>query len=144
VNEATVSAKRSRPMWVIMLSALAVLGLVFAWSGAAKMMRMQTHAASNTEFAQLRPQDEAKFVIEITEAPEGRIRGILLEKQDETHYARTAKKVEASWGRETRIVMGNPDGLRAGAVVHVTGKIAADHSVQASQIVILTGYVQVK
>lgn len=131
-------------MWVFLLSALAVLGLVFAWRGGAKMMRMQTHAASNTEFAQLRRQDEAKLVIEITEVPEGRILGILLEKQDETHYARAAKKVEASWGRETRIVMGDADGLRKGAVVHVTGKVAADHSVQASQIVILTGYVQVK
>jgi len=40
--------------------------------------------------------------------------------------------------------MGKAEDVRAGAVVHVTGKMAADRSVQATQIVILTGYVQVK
>ena len=72
------------------------------------------------------------------------IRGKLLEKQDETHYARTGNQAEVGWGKDTAIVMGKAEDIQAGAIVHVTGKVAADRSVQARQIVILSGYVQVK
>lgn len=131
-------------MRVFLLTALAILGLIFAWGGAGRMMRMQTRTASNAEFAQLKTQDEAKIVVEVAQAEQGHIRGKLLEKQDDTHYARTANLADVSWGSDTKIVMGKTKDIRAGAVVHVTGKVAADHGVQASQIVILTGYVQVK
>jgi len=68
----------------------------------------------------------------------------MLEKQGETHYTRTTKDVETTWDKHTAIVMGKADDIKPGAVVHVTGKLAADHSVEATQIVILTGYVQVQ
>jgi hypothetical protein len=144
VNATTVSIRSSRPIWVFLLTALAVLGLIFAWGGAGRMMHMQTHAASNAEFAQLKAQEEAKIMVEVTETQAGHIRGTLLDKQDETHYARTRKQAEVRCDSATKIVMGKVEDIQAGAVVHVTGKVAADHGVQASQIVILTGYVQVK
>jgi hypothetical protein len=74
----------------------------------------------------------------------GQIRGKLLEKRDETHYARTANPAEVSWGKQTALVMGKAEDIRAGAILHVTGTISTDRSVRARQIVILTGYVQVK
>ena len=144
MNANAVSVKSGRPVWVFILAALAVLSLVFVWSGAGRMMRMQTQAASHSEFLQLKPQDSAKIVVEVTEASEARIHGNLLEKQDETHYARTGNTAEVAWGKDTALVMGKAEDIRAGAIVHVTGKVAADRSVQAQQIVILTGYVQVK
>jgi hypothetical protein len=144
VNANAVSIKSSRPVWIFMLAALAALSLVFVWRGAGRMMRMQTQAANQAEFAQLKPQDTTKIVVEVTEAPAGRIRGKLLEKQDETHYTRTANQADVAWGKDTSIIMGKAEDIHAGAIVHVTGKVAADHSVQAQQIVILTGYVQVK
>ena len=145
MNANSVSIKNSRPVWVFMLAALTVLSLAFVWRGAGRMMRMQTQAASNAEFAQLKTQDDTKIVVEVTEiASDGRIRGKLLEKQDETHYARTGTLAEVDWGKGTVIVMGKAEDIRAGAVVHVTGEIAKDRSVQAKQMVILTGYVQVK
>ena len=144
MNANAASVKRSRPLWIFLLAGLAVLSLVFVWSGAGRMMRMQAHAASHSEFLQLKPQDNAKIVLEVAEMSEGRIRGTLLEKQDETHYARTGNAAEVAWGKDTAVVMGKAEDIRAGAIVHVTGKVAADRSVQAQQIVILTGYVQVK
>jgi hypothetical protein len=144
MNANAVSVKSGRPVWVFMLAGLAVLSLAFVWRGAGRMMRMQTQAASIAEFAQLKPQDNAKIVVEVTETSEGRIHGKLLEKQDETHYARTGNAAEVSWGKETALVMGKVEDIHAGAILHVTGKVGADHSVQAQQIVILTGYVQVK
>jgi hypothetical protein len=144
VNADTVSIKNSRPVWIFILAALAALSLAFVWRGAGRMMSMQTQAANHAEFAQLKPQDNAKIVVEVTEALEGLIRGKLLEKQDETHYARTGNPAEIAWGKETALVMGKAGDIHASAILHVTGKVAADHSVQAQQIVILTGYVQVK
>jgi hypothetical protein len=144
MNVNAVSVKSGQPVWIFMLAGLAVLSLVFVWRGAGRMMRMQTQAASIAEFAQLKPQDNTKIVVEVTETSEGRIHGKLLEKQDETHYARTGNAAEVSWGKETALVMGKVEDIHAGAILHVTGKVGADHSVQAQQIVILTGYVQVK
>jgi len=144
MNANAVSVKSGRPVWIFMLAGLAVLSLVFVWSGAGRMMRMQTQAASIAEFAQLKPQDNTKIVVEVTETSEGRIHGKLLEKQDETHYGRTGNAAEVLWGKETALVMGKVEDIHAGAILHVTGKVGADHSVQAQQIVILTGYVQVK
>lgn len=126
------------------LAALAALSLAFMWKGAGRMMNMQTQVSKPAEFAQLKPQESAKIVVEVTEATEGQIRGRLLEKQDETHYARTANPADVSWSKNTSIVMGKAEDIRPDAILHVTGKVAADHSVQAQQIVILTGYVQVK
>jgi hypothetical protein len=126
-------------MWVFMLAALAALSLIFVWSGAGRVMRMQTRAANRAEFAQLKPQDAAKIVVEVAETSEGRTRGKLLEKQDETHYVRTGNAAEVSWGKDTALVMGKAEDIRVGAVLHVTGKVGADHGVQAQQIVILTG-----
>src|SRR5579863_8999326 len=138
-----VSIKNSR-LWILLLAALGALSLIFVWRGARRMMRMQTRAANSAEFAQLRAQDETKIVIEVSEASERRIRGKLLERQDETHYARTANSADVAWGKDTALVMGKAEDVRAGAIVHVTGKVADDRSVRARQIVILTGYVQVK
>jgi hypothetical protein len=144
MNANAVAMKSSRPVWILMLAGLATLSLIFVWRGAGRMMRMQTRAASSAEFGQVKPADETKIVIEVSEASEGRIRGKLLEKQDETHYSRTANAADVSWGKDTALVMGKAEDIRAGAIVHVTGKVAEDHSVLARQMVILTGYVQVK
>lgn len=110
---------------------------------------MRTQVASHAEFALLKADDEAKIVVEIAEASgrgsgDGLIRGTLLEKQDETHYTRTTNQAEVGWGKETGLVMGKAEDIHAKAIVHVTGKMSADRILRAKQIVILTGYVQVK
>ena len=144
MNANAVSLKNTRPAWIFMLAALAALSLAFVWKGAGRMMNMQTRAATAFEFDQLKPQDATKIVVEVTDASELRIRGRLLDKQDETHYVRTTNQAEVVWNKDTPIVMGKADDIHPGAIVHITGKVAADRSVQAQQIVILTGYVQVK
>jgi hypothetical protein len=129
---------------MFLLVGLAALSLVFVWRGAGRMMSMQTRAAGGVEFAQLKAGEEAKIVVEVMEAAQDHIRGRLLEKQDETHYARTSNMADIALDNDTKIVMGKAEDIRAGAVVHVTGKVVPDHRVQAGQIVILSGYVQVK
>ena len=143
MNPATMSQKGS-PVLALVLAMVALLSLGYVWSGAKRMMRMQTQSASNPEFVRLNPHDEAKIVIEVSETRAPRILGHMLEKQDETHYRRTANPVEVSWSSDTKLVMGEAEDIRAGAVVHVSGTVAGDRTIQARQLVILTGHVQVK
>jgi hypothetical protein len=65
-------------------------------------------------------------------------------KKTEEIYARTATPVTVQWNAQTNIVMGEMADVHAGAVVHVTGTVQKDHSSDAEQIVILTGYVKVR
>ena len=139
-----IASFRSRSTLIFSLAVLAVLSLAFVWRGAARMLQMQTQSASNAQLAQLKTDDPVKVVMEISDASPGRFRGKLLEKRDETHYSRTNKLVDAAWDSQTALVMGKAEDVRSGAVLHVTGKLTADRTVKASQIVILTGYVHVK
>jgi hypothetical protein len=144
VNSSTASSGSSRRAWVFVLAVLAALSAAFVWHGAERAMKMQPEAASQAQFAQLKPQESAKVVVEVAETSAGEIRGKLLDKQDDTHYTRTKNEARTHWDASTAIVMGKAADVRVGAVLHVTGTLAADHSLQARQIVILTGYVQVK
>ena len=144
MNANSVFVKSYRPAWVFLLVALAALSAVFVWRGAEKVMKMQPEAASHSQFAQLKPQATAKVVVEVSESSEGTIRGMLLDKQDDTHYTRTKSEARIRWDATTPIVMGKASDVRRNAIIHVTGTVAADHSLEARQIVILTGYVQVK
>jgi hypothetical protein len=140
----TASNKRSKAAWVFLLAVLAALSAVFVWRGAEKAMKMQTAAANGSEFAQAKQQESVKVVVEVFETAEGEIRGRLLERQDDAHYTRTKDEARIHWDTSTAIVMGKTGDVRPGAILHITGTMAVDHSVQARQIVILTGYVQVK
>lgn len=129
---------------MLVLAALAALSLAYVWGGAGRMMNMQTKSASQAEFAAVEPQQETRIVIEAASVRAGHIRGTLLEKQDEQHYRRTASAAEITFTSATKIVMGKAEDVRAGTILHITGKVAQDRSVAAEQIVILTGYVQVR
>ena len=144
MNANSVSTKSSRLACVLLLLALAALSAVFVLRGAQKAMRMQPEAASQSQFAQLKPQETARVVVEVSGISAGEIRGELLDKQDDTHYTRIKNEARIRWDSSTSIVMGKTADVRPGAILHVTGTVGGDRSLQARQIVILTGYVQVK
>ncbi len=76
--------------------------------------------------------------------PDGTFRGKLLEKKTEEVYARTSALVTVQFNAQTKMVMGKPADIHAAAIVHATGTLRADRSLDAEQIVILTGYVRVE
>ncbi len=135
---------KGRVAWVLMLGVLAALGAIFVWRGATRAEKMQPEPSSKSQFVQLTAQGTAKIVIEILTVGQQEIRGRLLEKQDETHYLRTDNPVEIKRSAATVVVMGEAADIRPGAILHVTGALGTDHSVEARKIVILTGYLQVK
>jgi len=128
---------------------LVVVGLLAAafmvWDSARRAASMAAAAsADEKQFAQAAQGQKIKLVIEIEETSNGTIKGKVLQEKSETVYARTGTAAIVHSGSQTKVVMGKPEDVHAGAVVHVTGTTERDRSITAEQIVILTGYVKVQ
>jgi hypothetical protein len=137
---------RGRVGWFVLIAVMVLLAIFAVWKSASMSKSMSAAAASDEkQVLQSTPGTKTKFVVEIGEpSAEGTIRGKLLEKKTEEIYARTATAVTVQFNAQTNIVMGKKSDIHPGAVVHITGVIKDDRSVQAEQIVILTGYVKIQ
>jgi putative AlgH/UPF0301 family transcriptional regulator len=144
--DAKIAGRRARTVWFVLIALVALLFAFVVWKsgGTAKMMSAAA-ASDEQDFSRSAVGSSAKFVLEIAEAgSEGKITGKLLQKKTEEIYTRTATGVTVQSNSQTKIVMGKPADVHAGAVVHVTGTVQKDHVIAADQIVILTGYVKVQ
>ena len=136
-------AKSSNRGSVFLLVLLACLALAAMWAG--RSMKMKAQAAGPAQLLVLKPGEVAKIVFEVTAMPsDNDLTGKLLEKQDETHYTRTATEVELIPVAKTAIVMGNRADIRKGAILHVTGTLDENHILHANQLVVLTEYVSTR
>jgi uncharacterized protein YdeI (BOF family) len=136
---------RARRTWIVLISTVALLVALAVWNSARMSLSMSTAASDDQQFAQTAPGTNTKIAVEIAEpAPEGTAKGKLLQKKTEEIYARTSSSVTLRWNAQTKIVMGKEADIHPGAVVHVTGTVRSDHTIQAEQLVILTGYVKVQ
>jgi hypothetical protein len=135
-----------RRIWLVLVAMVVLLFAFVIWKSGSMAKQMSTMAASNEqEIAQSAVGAQTKFVLEVgATSAEGRMTGNLLEKKAEEIYARTTTPVTVQWNAQTKIVMAKMADVHAGAVVHVTGTVQKDHSIDAEQIVILTGYVKVQ
>jgi hypothetical protein len=139
------SSSRNTQLWIIVLVALAVLSLLAMRRSVGRAMGMNAVTTDASSLPGLRPGDEAKIAIAITNAkPAVSFEGNVLEKQTETVYARSGKKIKILFDATTPIVMGAMSDVHEGAVVHVKAKVQSDHQLRAEQLVVLTGYVQLR
>jgi hypothetical protein len=139
------SNSRTASLWIGALVLLAALSLFAMWRSMGRAMQMKAETTSSSSFAQLKEGDEVKLVLEITAVnASASLEGNRLEKQTETVYRRTGQTARIAFDAATPIVMGKPPDVHAGAVVHVTAKMGSDQALHATQIVVLTGYVQVQ
>lgn len=100
-------AKSSNRWSVFLLVLLACLALTAMWAG--RSMKMKAQAAGPTQFLALKSGEVAKIVFEVTAVPaDHELAGKLLEKQDETHYTRTATEVEVIVDAKTANRDGKP------------------------------------
>jgi hypothetical protein len=137
------SSPRTLQIWVVVLIALVLLSFLAMRRSVGKAAQMKAEAAGGSTVAQLKVGDETKVVIEVT-GVSANLEGNLLEKQTETVYRRSGSTIKIAFNAATPVVMGKASDVHTGAVVHVTAKMADDRRLQASQIVVLTGYVKVQ
>ena len=138
-------ASKSPRFYALLLAGFLLLIAILGWRAASKMIGMSsTPSVSASELQGAKPGDTIKVVMEIQQTEGKKVEGKTLERKDDTHYRRTANAISASFDQHTKIVMGGAGDIHPDAVVHVSGKWAADQSLRAEQIVILTGYVKVE
>jgi hypothetical protein len=145
-SDAKIAGRRARTVWFVLIALIALLFTFVVWKSGSMAKTMSAAAASDEQdFSRSAVGSSAKFVLEIAESgSEGKLTGKLLQKKTEEIYMRTAKAVTVQSNSQTKIVMGKPADVHAGAVVHVTGIVQKDQVIAADQIVILTGYVKVQ
>jgi hypothetical protein len=131
--------------WIALIIVVIAVTLLAVWSVGVRAMRMQTATAASDreQLANAQPGSQLKAVVELTSAGDGKAEGIVLDKQSENAYRRTKATLQIHFAPTTKVVMGSASDIRKGAVLHVTGIVAQNNRLQASQIVILTGYVSV-
>jgi putative AlgH/UPF0301 family transcriptional regulator len=145
-SDAKIAGRRARVVWFVLIALVALLFTFVVWKSGSMAKTMSAAAASDEQdFSRSAVGSSAKFVLEIADASsEGKITGKLLQKKTEEIYTRTATAVTVQSNRQTKIVMGKPADVHAGAVVHITGTLQKDQVIAADQIVVLTGYVKVQ
>jgi uncharacterized protein YdeI (BOF family) len=140
------SKRRSRLAWSAIIAFLVALASFAIWQSARTAASMSGAASSEeNQFAQAQVGSEVKVAVEVASAgADGTLRGILLQKKTEEKYARKCMEVVAHIADHTAYVMGKRDDVHPNAVIHITGVVQKDRSVDAEQIVILTGYIHLE
>jgi hypothetical protein len=141
------SLERAGRIWMA-LTALAILALVAVILHAAQRdLKMSSGAATSgaNQLLQAVPGTKTKVVVVIEKAAgDGVFIARMLDKRSETVYSRSTTPVTIRSDDKTLFVMGKSTDVHPAAVVHVTGTVDSDRRVNAEQIVILTGYVEVR
>jgi hypothetical protein len=142
----TARRTHTQPVWAAIISATFLLTAILVWGSFRSAKSMSASAASEEDiFVHANAGDTVKVVLEIeASSTEDSIRGKLLQKETEKIYLRTKAQITVQSNAQTKMVMGKQSDIHPEAVVHVTGVLKKDRSIDASQIVILTGYVEIK
>ena len=141
------SLQRAGRVWIALTSVAILVLVAVIFSAAQRDLKMSSGAAAASganQFLEAAPGSKMKVVVEIQKQEgDGAFDARLLDRRSDTVYSRTTTPVTIRSDNATRFVMGKAADVRAAAVVHVTGTVDADHRLNAEQIVILTGYVEV-
>ena len=133
--------------WILVCTALALLSALAVWRASDKATKMESavSAVGRDRFESLKPGDRTKVVMEVLDSSTPQtIKGRLLERQTETVYTRSSTLAEAAFDTNTSFVMGKVSDIHPGAILHISGAVAPSLSIQARQIIVLTGYVHVR
>jgi hypothetical protein len=130
-------------LWVGLLLAGGVAAVLVPFLLVSTTMGADPALQSASQFALASPDTRVAIALEVTSLPSGTLlTGALLQKNADGSYTRTAQQATVRWSGE-QLVMGSRNDIRQGAIVQVSGLVGSDSIVQASQIVVLTGFVQV-
>ncbi|HEY1348302.1 MAG TPA: hypothetical protein VGF67_01595 [Ktedonobacteraceae bacterium] len=106
-------------------------------------MNADTTLQTARQLALASPGAQVTVALEVTAAPAGAlVTGTLLQKESGSAYTRTGRQATIRWDR-AQLVMGSRSDARQGAILQVSGRMGSDGIVQASQVVFLTGFVQI-
>ena len=154
MHASTGSSSRSRisPAWIavaVVFICLVIAALLLPMRMLHGSMRMPV-AMSAAELGQAVPNQPIDLVVQVQRAhPDGPALAWLLRSLSASEYARTSSTVWIERSAATKTVMGNARDVTSGAVLQVhataTGRtVDGSPVVDASQIVIITGFASVR
>jgi hypothetical protein len=132
---------------VCVLALAAAIAVSLATTGskkqAAEGARMGPAPARSAD-ALARPGERVNVAVELDATTGGVLRGRFLQPAGENAFRRTDRPVEVRWAPGQGVLMGSSGDIRPGAVLQVAGRVGASGRVEARQLVVLTGYVEVQ
>jgi hypothetical protein len=133
--------------WVLFLVLLAV---AMGWAVRTALARAAMMKTADTPAERLQASAAgtgAKVVVRVDRIEGQALKATLLERVTDAVYRRPnggGGVLSAVVGPETPVVMGNVEDIVPGAVVQLAGTLDSHHTLLASQVVIVTGYVRVE
>ncbi len=108
------------------------------------MMGSGTPLQTARQFALASPGSQVTIALEVTSMPSSTVlKGTLLQKHADGSYSRTSQTVNVQ-RNPSQVVMGGSSDVKQGAILQVSGRLGNNDVLIASQVVILTGSVQIK
>ncbi len=130
---------------MVVLAVLVAISILTVWRSARSARAMSAPVSDDKQIAELAPGTISKIVVQIEQMPAaGTVRATVLDKRTEEIYQRSKVLLHLYYSPKVKIVMGKAADLHVGAVVHVTGMMRDDRSIEVEQFVILTGYVKIE
>jgi hypothetical protein len=127
-------------LFIVGLLAAIAIPLYLGYTG---MMKGSTPQTAQ-QFTASSPGAQAQIALEVTSlSSQTTLTGNLLQKNGDGSYSRTGKTVSVKWN-SAKIVMGSSSDVKVGAVLQANGMLGTDNVLTADQLVILTGFAQVK
>jgi hypothetical protein len=127
---------------LLVLALIAVIAISFYLG---RMMMSSSPPQTAQQFALASPGTSMSVVLEITSLPTTTLfEGTLLQRNDDGSYSRTSQHVSVQWQPSQSVTMGKNSDVKVGGILQVQGTLSTNTLLAASQIVVLSGYVQIK
>ena len=128
---------------LLVIAAIAVLFIPFYLERS--MMMGGSPPQTAQQFALASPGTNMNVALEVTTMPSSiLLEGTLLEKNDDGSYSLTSQKARVQWNPSQSVIMGSSSDVKVGAIIQVRGTLGNNDVLTADQVVILTGFVQIK
>lgn len=110
-----------------------------------RMMMDGTSPQTVQQFALSSPGSTMNVVLQVASLPVPTLfEGMLLQKNDDGSYSRSGQYIGVQWNPAQPVTMGRNSDIAVGAILQVHGTLASQKVLTASQIVVLTSYIQIK
>lgn len=133
-----------------LLLGLLILGIIAAiaiplYLGFSNMMGGGPAPQTAQQFTASTPGSQVKVMVQVTGlSSQTRLTGNLLNKNSDGTYSPSGQEVSVNWDPAHSVTMGSSSDVKVGAILQISGPLGTDNVLTASQVVVLTSFVQIK
>ncbi|MEO7019267.1 MAG: hypothetical protein ABI234_03860 [Ktedonobacteraceae bacterium] len=137
--------RRNFGLLLLGLLVLAIIAVIAIPLYFGRMMMGGSPPQTAQQFALASPGTSMSVALEVTSLPTTTLfEGTLLQRNDDGSYSRTSQHVSVQWNPSQSMTMGRSSDIKVGGILQIHGTLGTNTFLTASQIVVLTGYVQIK